>query len=919
MEKAYNPQTLEKTWYATWEKNGYFKAGEQGDPYCIVIPPPNVTGTLHVGHGFQQTLMDVLIRYHRMQGDDTLWQTGTDHAGISTQMVVERQLAQQNISRHDLGREAFTEKIWDWKKISGDTISQQMRRVGNSTDWDRERFSMDEGLSEAVKTAFIKLHEEGLIYRGQKLVNWDPKFETAISDLEVVNQDENGPMVHIRYAIKDSDDVMVIATTRPETLFGDTAIAVNPNDERYQHLLGKFAIVPVCGREIPIIADDYADPEFGTGCVKITPAHDFNDYEVGLRHDLPLLNILTRKALLNEEAPEGYQGLDCDTARQKIIDALEDAKLIVKLEEHTRPVPRGDRSGVVIEPYLTEQWFVKAKPLAEPAIDAVKSGRIRFIPDNWSKTYFQWMENIQDWCISRQIWWGHRIPAWYDDNGEVYVGHDEADVRKRHNLAASVSLTQDPDVLDTWFSSALWPFSTLGWPEKTPDLTKYYPTAVLMTGFDIIFFWVARMVMMGMKFIGEVPFHDVYITGLIRDKDGHKMSKSKGNVIDPIDLVDGISLDDLLEKRTSAMMQPQLAKKIAKQTRQEFPDGIPASGMDALRFMFCALATTGRDIRLDLNRLAGYRNFCNKLWNATRYVLMSTEEKNVGDENSRELSLFDTWIFSRLQHCTQNVRKQLDAYRFDLATQALYEFIWYEFCDWYLELSKAVLNDENAADALQQGTRFTLITVLETILRLLHPFMPFITEELWQTVAPLAGQTGETIMLQAYPQFDAALIDEAATKNVEWLKQCIVGIRNIRGEMDIAPKKPLPVLLHQGNDADKKRARELETYLINLAKLESLTWLDAVEAPPAATALVGELELLIPLAGLIDKNQEQQRLNKEIGKLEKELARTQQKISNENFVKKAPAELVASEKIRITEMEASLAKLRERVEAISAL
>ncbi|GJM07024.1 MAG: valine--tRNA ligase [marine bacterium B5-7] len=910
MEKSYTPKDIEQRWYNTWETNGYFKSSGEGQPYCIVIPPPNVTGTLHVGHGFQQTLMDVMTRYHRMCGDNTLWQTGTDHAGISTQMVVERQLAQDGISRHDLGRETFLDKVWAWKKQSGNIISEQMRRVGNSTDWDRERFSMDEGLSNAVKTAFIKLHEDGLIYRGKKLVNWDPKFETAISDLEVITEEENSSIWHIRYPIKDTDQFITIATTRPETLFGDTAIAVNPNDERYKALIGKYATIPVVNRDIPIIADDYADPEFGTGCVKITPAHDFNDYEVGQRHDLPMINVFTPDAKINKNAPEAFQGLDRFDARKQLVDALEAQKFLVAIEEHKHPVPRGDRSGVPIEPYLTDQWFVKADALAKPAIDAVKKGDVRFIPENWSKTYYQWLENIQDWCISRQLWWGHRIPAWYDAEGNFYVGHDEADVRQKNKLDDSVVLTQDDDVLDTWFSASLWPFSTLGWPEKTPELKQFYPTAVLMTGFDIIFFWVARMVMMGLYFIGDVPFRDVYITGLIRDKEGQKMSKTKGNVLDPIDLVDGIDLESLVSKRTKAMMQPQMAKKIEKQTRDEFPDGIQASGMDALRFTFCALATTGRDIRLDLNRLAGYRNFCNKLWNATRYVLMSTEDVSF-DNKPYELSLFDQWILSRLQHCTQQLRTQIDAYRFDLAAKTLYEFVWYEFCDWYLEFSKHTQSEI--------GTKHTLLNVLENILRLLHPLMPFITEELWQTVKQPLGITGDTIMQQAFPVADDALLQPEVEANVTWLQQVITGVRNIRGEMNIAPAKPLTVLLHQGNETDHQRAETLGPMLTQLAKLDSLTWHTEGELPPAATALVDELEVLIPLAGIIDKQQEVTRLQKEIQKVEKDLTKTQQKLANPNFADKAPAEVVALEKSRLADMQTTLHTLQQRVKMIESL
>ncbi|MDD3449490.1 MAG: valine--tRNA ligase, partial [Gammaproteobacteria bacterium] len=800
MDKTYEPHSIEQRWYETWENNGYFAPGGEGAPYCIMIPPPNVTGSLHMGHAFQDTIMDALTRYHRMRGDRTLWQAGSDHAGIATQMVVERQLNVENKTRHDLGREAFIERIWEWKEHSGGTITRQLRRMGASLDWSRERFTMDEGLSEAVIEVFVRLFDEGLIYRGKRLVNWDPVLHTAVSDLEVVSQEEDGSLWHMRYPLADGSGHLVVATTRPETMLGDTAVAVHPEDERYRHLVGRMVRLPLAERDIPIIADDYVDPAFGTGCVKITPAHDFNDYAVGQRHDLPLINVFTVDARINAEMPERYRGLDRFEARERIVQDLEAAGLLEKIDPHKLMVPRGDRSHAVIEPYLTDQWFVdltrEAQPdgrpgglaaITRPAIEAVSGGNIRFIPENWEKTYFQWLENIQDWCISRQIWWGHRIPAWYDPDGRFYVGRSEAAVREKHGLGEDVILTRDADVLDTWFSSALWPFSTLGWPRETPEYATFYPTSVLVTGFDIIFFWVARMIMMGLKFTGDVPFREVYIHGLVRDAHGQKMSKSKGNVLDPIDLIDGIELDRLVAKRTSGLMQPQMAKAIEKMTRKDFPDGIPAFGTDAMRFTFCALASTGRDIKFDLGRIEGYRNFCNKLWNAARYVLMNTEGQDTGRGNEPvALSLADRWIISRLQQTERTVAESIGAYRFDLAAQAIYEFTWNEYCDWYLELSKPVLTAESGSEEARRGTRRTLVRVLEALLRLAHPLMPFITEEIWQRVAPLAGKSGSTIMLQPYPQAEAGKEDAQAVADMEWVQAFIIGVRSIRGEMNIA-------------------------------------------------------------------------------------------------------------------------------------
>lgn len=917
MEKIYTPDEIEQRWYQTWEKNGEFKPSGEGSPYAIMLPPPNVTGRLHMGHAFQDTIMDTLTRYHRMKGDNTLWQAGTDHAGIATQMVVERQLNAEGKTRHDLGREAFIDRVWDWKKESGGEITTQLRRLGTSMDWERERFTMDDGLSEAVKNVFVQLHEEGLLYRGKRLVNWDPVLHTALSDLEVLSEEESGHMWHFRYPLTDGSGHLVVATTRPETMLGDSAVAVHPKDERYQHLIGKTITLPLVGREIPIIADDYVDPEFGTGCVKITPAHDFNDAEVGQRHDLPKYNILTINAAINDEAPQKYQGLDRYKARDVIIDDLKELGLLESIKDHMLMVPRGDRSGAVIEPLLTDQWYVKAAVLAEPAVQAVKEGKIKFVPANWDKTFYNWMDGIQDWCISRQIWWGHRIPAWYDEAGNIYVGHDEAAVRHKHKIAADINLKQDEDVLDTWFSSALWPFSTLGWPEETDALKTWYPTSVLVTGFDIIFFWVARMMMMGIKFMDEVPFKEVYIHGLVRDSHGHKMSKSKGNVLDPIDIIDGIDLESLVAKRTSGMMQPRLAAKIEKATRKEFPDGIEAHGTDAMRFTFASLASTGRDINFDMNRIGGYRNFCNKLWNAARYVLMNTEDQDTGINNSHvELSLADRWIISQLQTTDQAVTTAIEAYRFDHAAQEIYEFIWNNYCDWYLELSKPVLNNDKASEAAKRGTRRTLVTVLESVLRLAHPIIPFITEEIWQTVSPLAGIAGNSIMSQDYPIADIDQIDANAVADMEWMMEFITGIRSIRSQMNIPPKKQLPVLLKDSTDIDQKRLITNHDFLSRLANLESITLLEG-DAPASATALVGKMEILIPLEGLIDKQAEVDRLNKEITKLDKVIKQSSGKLSNDNYIVKAPAEVVQKERDKLTEMEQTLSQLKQQLNSLA--
>ncbi len=921
MDKTYQPANIETRWYQEWEEKGYFAPSGEGQPYSIMIPPPNVTGSLHMGHGFQEAIMDALIRYHRMKGCNTLWQVGTDHAGIATQMVVERQLEVQGVSRHDLGREAFIEKVWDWKAESGGTITRQLRRLGSSLDWSRERFTMDPGLSAAVQEVFIQLYKEGLIYRGQRLVNWDPALHTAISDLEVISEEEQGHLWHFKYPLSNGEGHLVVATTRPETMLGDTAVAVHPEDERYAHLVGQTIDLPLTGRQIPIIADDYVDRDFGTGCVKITPAHDFNDYAMGQRHGLDMINILTDDANLNDEVPEKYRGMERFAARKAVVDDLDAIGLLDKVEDHTLKVPRGDRSGVVIEPYLTNQWYVDAKTLAKPAIEAVENGDIQFVPKNWENTYFAWMRDIQDWCISRQLWWGHRIPAWYDDAGNIYVGEDEASVRADNNLGDDIALRQDEDVLDTWFSSALWTFSTLGWPEDTEDLATFHPSSVLVTGFDIIFFWVARMIMMTVHFRKEVPFHTVYVHGLVRDSHGAKMSKSKGNVLDPIDLIDGIDLESLVTKRTAGMMQPKLAKKIEKQTRKEFADGIAAYGTDALRFTYYSLASTGRDIKFDVGRIEGFRNFCNKLWNAARYVLMNCEEQDcASDHDNYELGLADRWIISRLQETEAEVEKAIANYRFDLASQAIYDFVWNEYCDWYLELSKPVLWDDNASDAAKTGTRRTLIRVLEATLRMAHPLMPFITEEIWQKVASLAGQFGSTIMTQAYPECDDKRIDTFANADIEWLKGVIVGIRNIRGEMNIAPGKELEVLLRNGDDNDKNRLDQNEQYLKKLAKLSSIRFLNEDEtAPVASAALVGDLEILVPMAGLIDKYAELARLAKEIDKLENDVKRVEGKLGNSSFVDRAPAEVVAKERDKLASQQQALEKLRQQQQELQKL
>ncbi|RBM38303.1 valine--tRNA ligase [Vibrio tarriae] len=953
MEKTYNPTSIEQDLYKTWEEQGYFKphGDTSKDAYSIMIPPPNVTGSLHMGHAFQDTIMDTLIRCQRMKGKNTLWQVGTDHAGIATQMVVERKIAaEEGKTKHDYGRDAFIDKIWEWKAESGGTITKQLRRLGASVDWDRERFTMDDGFYKAVQEVFVRLYKDDLIYRGKRLVNWDPKLHTAISDLEVENKETKGHMWHFRYPLADGvktadgKDYIVVATTRPETMLGDTGVAVNPEDPRYKDLIGKEIILPIVGRRIPIVGDEHADMEKGTGCVKITPAHDFNDYEVGKRHNLPMINILTFDANIRDaaevfnsngeasnaygtEIPAKYQGMERFAARKAIVAEFEELGLLQEIKDHDLTVPYGDRGGVVIEPMLTDQWYVRAGILAKPAVEAVENGDIQFVPKQYENMYFSWMRDIQDWCISRQLWWGHRIPAWYDEQGNVFVGRNEEEVRAENNIAADVALRQDDDVLDTWFSSALWTFGTLGWPEKTPELNVFHPTDVLVTGFDIIFFWVARMIMMTMHFCkdedgkAQVPFKTVYVTGLIRDENGDKMSKSKGNVLDPIDMIDGIDLESLVAKRTGNMMQPQLAAKIEKNTRKTFENGIEAYGTDSLRFTLAAMASTGRDINWDMKRLEGYRNFCNKLWNASRYVLMNTEEQDCGFAAGAELeySLADKWIKSQFELAAKEFNGHIDNFRLDMAANTLYEFIWNQFCDWYLELTKPVL--WKGTEAQQRATRRTLITVLEKTLRLAHPVIPYITETIWQSVKPLVdGVEGDTIMLQALPQYDAANFNQEALDDIEWVKAFITSIRNLRAEYDINPGKPLEVMLKAANEQDAARIEANKQVLVSLAKLESIRVLADGEATPAcATALVGKSELMIPMAGLIDKDAELDRLAKEIAKTQGEIARIEGKLGNEGFVAKAPEAVITKEREKLAGYQEALVKLEQQKATIAAL
>ena len=954
---TYDPTEIEKKWYKTWEERGYFKPSKKGESFCIMIPPPNVTGNLHMGHGFNNAIMDALTRYNRMSGKNTLWQPGTDHAGIATQMVVERQLGAQGVSRHDLGREKFIEKVWEWKEQSGGNITNQIRRLGSSVDWSRERFTMDEGLSNAVKEVFVKLHEEGLIYRGKRLVNWDPKLQTALSDLEVESdKEEAGSLWHFKYFFEDKSlrthdgkDHIVVATTRPETLLGDTAVAVALDDERYAALVGKNIILPITGRAVPIVKDEYVDKEFGTGCVKITPAHDFNDYEVGKRNELPIINIFNKNAEVLAEfeyiakageqisktipAPADYIGLERFEARKKLVEQAEAEGWLDQIQPYTLKPPRGDRSGVIVEPLLTDQWYVKIAPLAEPAIKAVKDGDIKFVPEQYSNMYMAWMNNIQDWCISRQLWWGHRIPAWYDADGNIYVGRNEAEVRAKHNLPADLALSQDEDVLDTWFSSALWTFSTLGWTgdaKKDAEnyfLNTFHPTDVLVTGFDIIFFWVARMIMFTLHFMKnedgtpQVPFKTVYVHGLVRDGEGNKMSKSKGNVLDPLDLIDGVDLETLVQKRTTGLMNPKQASKIEKSTRKEFPEGIQSYGTDAVRFTFCALANTGRDIKFDMKRVEGYRNFANKIWNATRFVMMNIEGQTIGTEVRQDLwELPEQWIVSRLQKAEQAVQTAFATYRLDLAAQAIYEFIWNEYCDWYVELTKPVLNDENVSEERKAEVRRVLLAVMEASLRLAHPLMPYLTEEIWQTLAPKLNISGETIMLAQYPVVEQALINEQAEADMQWLQGLIGAVRNIRGEMGLGNARLLPVLLQNTTDAEKAQIARIEPLFKALAKVESITFLSDGEQPPlSSSSVVGHVSVFVPMKGLIDPKAELGRLQKDLDKVQKQHDQIAAKLGNEGFVAKAPAAVVEGEKVKLAEFSDQLAKIKANMEQIAAL
>ncbi|HET7064513.1 MAG TPA: valine--tRNA ligase [Rudaea sp.] len=982
MEKSFDPKSLEAKWYAQWEASGLFAPSGDGEPYCILLPPPNVTGTLHMGHAFQMTIMDALIRYQRMHGRRTLWQGGTDHAGIATQKIVENQLAAQGKTRHDLGREKFIERVWEWKAESGSTITSQMRRLGASMDWSRERFTMDDGLSAAVRKVFVQWYRDGLLYRGKRLVHWDPVLMTAVSDLEVNNEEKDGSLWMIRYPASDGGEGVVVATTRPETMLGDVAVAVHPADERYTALVGKTLTLPLTGREIPVIADDYVDREFGTGAVKITPAHDFNDWQLGARHKLGPLVVMTLDAKINDNAPEKYRGMDRFAARKAVLADLDALGLLIETKKHKLTVPISQRTDAIIEPMLTDQWFldltsdtrVDGKPgpggkkaITEPALDAVRSGEVRFVPENWSTTYTQWLDNIQDWCVSRQLWWGHRIPAWYDEAGNIFVGEDEADAVAHASVKPVGTLRRDEDVLDTWFSSALWPFSTLGWPANGPVTEDgkivanwpadrvYLPSAVLVTGFDIIFFWVARMVMATQYFTGKVPFREVYINAIVRDAEGQKMSKSKGNTIDPIDLIDGISLDDLVQKSTGSLLIPQVREKVEKRIRKDYPDGIPAVGADALRFTFAALATYGRTINFDLKRADGYKNFCNKLWNAARFVLMNTSasplpsgeggaaapgEGTVDLATSKSDRSTDTepssgpsghllpkgegrteaekWILTRFSTTLAEVEKQIAVYRFDLAAQALYEFTWNEFCDWFVELTKPALSGSDQATA--DSTRHTLLFVLEALLRALHPIIPFITEEIWHEVAPKLGIGGDSIATQRYPLAGELPQDAAATAEIEWLKSVLTGIRRIRSEMNIAPGKPIPLLFASGTDSDRARTSKFGAQIEFLARTESQRWLEAAEAEPAsATAIVGEMKILIPLAGLIDVGAEKSRLVKEIKRIEGEIAKCKGKLSNANFVQNAPAEVVTQENQRLKDFDAALVALNEQLKRLENL
>ena len=915
MDKTYNPKEIESRIYESWEDSGYFSPSKSGDPYCIVIPPPNVTGTLHMGHAFQDTIMDIIIRYQRMKGSNTLWQVGTDHAGIATQMVVERQLERSGTSRQKLGREAFEKEVWKWKEKSGNTITQQMKRLGASTDWTREKFTMDENLVQGVTRVFIQLYEEGLIYRGKRLVNWDPILQTALSDLEVVTSEEKGSLWHMKYPIDGLDDYIVVATTRPETMLGDTAVAVHPDDKRYKYLIGKLVNLPLTDRKIPIIADDYVDQEFGTGCLKITPGHDFNDFDIGKKHDLEIISILDQSAKIIQSAPKEYKGLDRFDARRKIVEDIESLGLMQEIEDYILTIPRGDRSGAILEPLITNQWFLKMEPLAEPAITVVKNGELKFVPENWSKTYFEWLENIQDWCISRQLWWGHRIPAWYDNEGNVYVGESESEVREKNNIKNSIALTQDEDVLDTWFSSALWPFSSLGWPDETYDLKTFYPTNVLVTGFDIIFFWVARMVMMGLKFMKEIPFKEIYIHGLIKDKNGQKMSKSKGNILDPIDLIDGISLEDLLEKRVQGLMQPEMEKRIINDTKKEFPNGIPDFGTDALRFNFAIQASTGRDIRLDLRRVEGYRNFCNKIWNASRFIKMNTNDFELLDINDANGHAIDQWIQSKFAGTIDEIERQFNQYRFDLAATAMYEFVWNDFCDWYIELAKTLINDPEISDSQKDHTKNNLIKMLDAILRMLHPTIPFITEEIWQSLSE--DNKRRSIMKADFPSSNNWRVDDEIVGNTEWLKNIVSSVRQIRSEMNIPPNESIKIIINDASNTDSRRLESLGSFILNLASVESITQKDTSDdIPKSAFALLNQMKIYIPLEGLVDIEEEKARLEKKLVKLNQELKSVQDRLSNDTFVEKAPTEVVEELKGKLKSLMSDQTRIEEQIKLL---
>ena len=968
LENAYNPSDVENGMYQVWEDKGYFQPSyDKQQSFSIALPPPNITGSLHMGHGFNNAIMDTLTRYHRMLGENTLWQPGTDHAGIATQMVVERQLNAQGIKRHDLGREKFLEKIWEWKAESGGNITRQIRRLGSSVDWSRERFTMDDGLSNAVKEVFVRLYEDGLIYRGKRLVNWDTKLQTALSDLEVENHDEKGSLWHFRYYLTDKNaktqdgkNYLVVATTRPETLLGDTAVAVNPEDARYQHLIGQTVTLPITGRIVPIVGDDKAvDMEFGTGCVKITPAHDFNDYETGKRHNLPMINIFDNSAHILPEmqiftdlqtkepqletTPSEYAGLERFAARKKMVEQSEAEGWLEEIKPHDLKVPKGDRSNTIVEPWLTDQWYVSIEKLAKPAIEAVEDGRTEFVPAQYKNMYMAWMRDIQDWCISRQLWWGHRIPAWYDDEGNIYVGRDEAEVRQKYHLADSLALRQDSDVLDTWFSSALWTFSTLDWTgelnfdDYSQALKTFHPTSVLVTGFDIIFFWVARMMMMTLYFIKDkdgnpqVPFKTVYVHGLVRDGQGQKMSKSKGNVLDPIDLIDGIDLETLVAKRTTGLMNPKDAQKIEKATRKEFADGIPAFGTDALRFTFTSLASTGRDINFDLKRIEGNRNFCNKIWNATRFVLMNCVDKegnalNIDKTANTELwELPEQWIMSRLNSTVKAIHEHMSQYRFDLVSQDIYEFIWNEYCDWYVELAKSSLNDESVSAERKAQIRYVLLNCLEVAMRFTHPIMPYITESIWQTIAPIIDKKAtDSIMTAAFPTADDSLISLQTEHDMTWLQALIGAIRNIRGEMKLGNAVRLPVLLDNISDEETARLSRIENQFKSLAKVDTLTIVNAgdgsdKELPLSSSSMVGQLKVLVPMKGLIDPTAELNRLAKAQEKLTKQAESLRSKLSNESFVSKAPANVVESEKAKLAEMDSQLAEMHKQIEQLNNL